>query len=276
MRISIDNSQRNLSEENYTSESWITFQDALAVANNPNATRYEVDTDGWTLWSARNSLVPRTPTPIVNRDVLRTNIAVANSWVEANYLPATWRPFVAALQNAREVYNNPASTQQQVDNAAQSLRNAMNGLIERPQPPEPEITPPSRINLYRLYNPFTNRHIYTTDRNEYEALGALGWNQEGLAWVTPSTGIPVKRLFHSGLDAHHFTLDMNEYNHLVNNGWYSEGTLFYSYEGDARVGKRRLFNPFDLRHLFTADFHEYNVLQKLGWISEGIGFYGMP
>ena len=136
-----------------------------------------------------------------------------------------------------------------------------------------EIEP---INLYRLYNPFTNRHLYTIDKNEYEHLGTIGWNQEGVAWVTPSVGIPVKRLFHPGIDAHHFTLDMNEYNHLVANGWNSEGTLFFSYEGETRVGKRRLFNPFDLRHLYTADLNEYNILQGLGWRSEGIGFYGKP
>ena len=69
---------------------------------------------------------------------------------------------------------------------------------------------------------------------------------------------------------------MNEYNHLVANGWNSEGTLFYSYKGETRVGKRRLFNPFDLRYLYTADLNEYNILQELGWNSEGIGFYGMP
>ena len=38
--------------------------------------------------------------------------------------------------------------------------------------------------LYREYNPnaYANNHNYTTDYGEHEALLALGWNDEGLAW----------------------------------------------------------------------------------------------
>ena len=130
--------------------------------------------------------------------------------------------------------------------------------------------------LYRLYNPHTNRHLFTRDFNEYTYLASIGWSPEGVAWFTPKvSAYPVHRLFHLGIDAHHFTSDQHEIRVLTSQDWTDEGVLFYCY-GTGGVVKYRLFNPFDLRHLHTSSTHERNVLQNLGWHFEGTGFYGMP
>jgi hypothetical protein len=38
------------------------------------------------------------------------------------------------------------------------------------------------VPVYRLYNPYSGEHVYTTDAREYAQVGAAGWHQEGVAW----------------------------------------------------------------------------------------------
>ena len=131
------------------------------------------------------------------------------------------------------------------------------------------------IPLYRLFNPNTIRHLYTTNYQEYSYLGSIGWQQEGIAWHTPLSGRPVHRLFHRGIDAHLFTADQNEIRVLVERGWNDEGVLFYCAQGQVNNSEKiRLFHPEARVHLFTADRHEVNVLRGRGWNVEGTGFYG--
>ena len=131
------------------------------------------------------------------------------------------------------------------------------------------------IPLYRLFNPNTTRHLYTTSYQEYSHLGSIGWHQEGIAWHTPLSGRPVHRLFHGGIDAHLFTADQNEIRVLVERGWNDEGVLFYCAKGQVNNSEKiRLFHPGARVHLFTADRNEVNVLRDRGWNVEGTGFYG--
>ena len=36
--------------------------------------------------------------------------------------------------------------------------------------------------VYRLYNPFSKTHLFTSDGNEYNTLVSEGWNGEGVAF----------------------------------------------------------------------------------------------
>ncbi|WP_420796822.1 hypothetical protein [Bifidobacterium callitrichos] len=36
--------------------------------------------------------------------------------------------------------------------------------------------------MYRLYNPNSGEHVYTTSKVEYENVGRAGWHKEGVAW----------------------------------------------------------------------------------------------
>ena len=82
--------------------------------------------------------------------------------------------------------------------------------------------------LYRLYNPYTGEHLYTTDAHERDSLAAVGWSVEsdgasgaGVALVGDFEGMaanesykPLYRLYNPYAGDHHYTTDKNEYDRL--------------------------------------------------------------
>ena len=89
------------------------------------------------------------------------------------------------------------------------------------------------VPYYRLYNPFSYQHHWTTDANEYAFLPTVGWVQEGIdGYVLPSqaTGsVPLYRLYLNAAGGLHlWTIDANERAYLVaNSGWIDEGIAGY-------------------------------------------------
>lgn len=85
--------------------------------------------------------------------------------------------------------------------------------------------------MYRLYNPYSGDHFYTGDRKEYDHLGSIGWNKEGVSFYSAdsSTGKPIYRLFNRWLTqgTHLVTTDKGEYDHLGSIGWNQECIAFY-------------------------------------------------
>ena len=137
--------------------------------------------------------------------------------------------------------------------------------------------------MYRLYNPNSGEHFYTSDEEELDAVTAAGWQYEGVGWVAPLTSdLPVYRLY-SGTD-HHYTMDEKERDYLVSVGWSYEGIGWYSYSTDG-VPLLRQFNPYvdpsaernnSGSHNFTISKEENDNLVNLGWKEEGIAWYGSP
>ena len=132
------------------------------------------------------------------------------------------------------------------------------------------------IPVYRLYNPITGNHLYTTDENErYVLYTSQGWGYEGVAWYSPKTGTGVYRLYNRVLHNHLYTTDLNEINTLtklpdwsIDNGGQP---LFYS-GGSTPI--YRLYNrELNGMHHLTTDENEYNTLPKYGWSKEGVAFY---
>ena len=85
------------------------------------------------------------------------------------------------------------------------------------------------VPYYRLYNPYSYQHHWTTDVGEYNFLPTVGWVQEGVdGQILPlqaAGSLPLYRLY---LDAqgglHLWTIDANERDYLVANaGWVDEG-----------------------------------------------------
>lgn len=139
------------------------------------------------------------------------------------------------------------------------------------------------IPRYRLYNPFELKHHYTTDLNEYNVLGSLGWIQEGIAYYVYDAAVtvdsvqatPFYRLYNPNTFKHHWTTDANEYNVLGSIGWNQEGIdsyIFMSQVSDT-VTLYRLYNPSSFTHLWTTDLNERNVLVGQGWNDEGVAGY---
>lgn len=129
------------------------------------------------------------------------------------------------------------------------------------------------VIVYRLYNPCTGEHLYTTDAHEKDVLYQKhGWGFEGIGWYAPSSGEKVYRLYQPGLDNHLYTTDVNEVNVLTSKyGWVKDNNgeaLFYS---GGNVGIYRVYNAgLKGMHHMTTDANEYNTLPKYGWKQEGL------
>lgn len=135
--------------------------------------------------------------------------------------------------------------------------------------------------MYRMYNPNSGEHFYTSSANEAQNLYKEGWGDEGLGWYAPkSSKTPVYRLY-SGTD-HHYTTSAKEKDSLTKAGWKYEGIAWYS--DDAKgVALYRQFNPNvqpsaptnnSGSHNYTTSKSENDNLVKAGWRAEGVGWYG--
>ncbi len=143
---------------------------------------------------------------------------------------------------------------------------------------EAEIPAPEGcMNMYRLYNPNSGEHFYTSSVGERNNLIRIGWNYEGVGWVAPVTSnTPVYRLYNQNGGEHHYTTSIGERNMLINAGWTDEGIGWYS-DDQERVPLYRQYNPnaFANNHNYTTSRSENDWLVSIGWQAEGIGWYGI-
>ena len=132
----------------------------------------------------------------------------------------------------------------------------------------------ARQSIYRLYNPNSGLHHYTTDTHEVSVLTSLGWNDEGVAFVVHAesgSGEPTYRAYNPNNGTHNWTMDLNEQDTLVGLGWNDEG-MAWRIPVNATQDVYRLYNPNSAEHLYTTDEHEYQTLMSLGWNGEGVGW----
>lgn len=132
------------------------------------------------------------------------------------------------------------------------------------------------VTMYRLYNPNSGEHFYTSAEKEKNHLVSLGWIDEGVGWYAPKSGNAVYRLYNGIGGEHHYTLSTKERDALINAGWKYEGTGWYSDE-DQTTPVYRQYNPnaFANNHNYTTDEHEKNTLVAIGWRDEKIGWYAV-
>jgi hypothetical protein len=149
----------------------------------------------------------------------------------------------------------------------------------------------SLIDMYRLYGDKTTyEHLYTTDLNEYNVLGAsyntaarVGWQQEGIAYRLLSSagtfngdvGIPLYRLYNHVSRQHHWSTDANEAVTLAKlQDWNYEGIVGYVLSrSTSATGVIPLYRLWDkgILHLWTTGANEKLVLStQRGWIYEDI------
>lgn len=122
--------------------------------------------------------------------------------------------------------------------------------------------------VYRLYNPNSGWHHYTSDLSEKSYLVGLGWLDEGVAWES-GNNLPVHRLYNPNSGHHFYTTNVAEKNALVAVGWRYENIAFYS--GD-NLNVFRLYNLNTGEHFYTVNYLEKDYLVSLGWRYEGIAF----
>lgn len=135
----------------------------------------------------------------------------------------------------------------------------------------------SSREMWRLYNPYTGEHFYTSGAVEKQNVVDAGWEDEGTGWTAPTTSnTPVFRLYNRYAGDHHYTTDGSEKERLVNAGWEDEGTGWYS-DDSKKTPLYRQYNPNATAgaHNFTTNVTENNNLKRLGWREEGIAWYGL-
>ncbi|MBQ9608624.1 MAG: hypothetical protein IJV15_04165 [Lachnospiraceae bacterium] len=133
------------------------------------------------------------------------------------------------------------------------------------------------LPMYRLYNPNSGEHFYTSNVTELNNLRKAGWRYEGIAWNAPAlSDIPVYRLYNPNAGDHHYTTSASERDNLENVGWKYEGIGWYSTESDGQA-LYRLYNPNAKAagsHHYTTSASERDNLVSLGWRDEGVAWYG--
>ena len=141
----------------------------------------------------------------------------------------------------------------------------------------------NKVARYRLYNPNSGQHHYTTSQSEYVTLGTWGWAQEGASsYILDSAGNidgtdsnPYYRIYNSINGEHFWTINATEYNYLGSVGWTQEnvdGNIFYRQVTNS-LPLYRLYNPNSGLHHWTKDAYERSVLMSIGWSDEGIAGY---
>lgn len=131
------------------------------------------------------------------------------------------------------------------------------------------------VPVYRLYNPYTNEHLLTSDKAERDFLLEIGWTLDGIAWNAPESGLPVYRLYNPYDDWHTYSVNHEEIEILTALGWTVDGVVTVSAPAENGRPIYRLFNPYEQRnyHLFTADPAERDFLVSLGWKLDGVAWY---
>lgn len=133
-------------------------------------------------------------------------------------------------------------------------------------------------DMYRVYNPNSGEHFYTSNKAEKDHLVNLGWKYEGIGWKAPTvSNFPVYRLYNANGGEHHYTMNVAEKNNLVKLGWKYEGIGWFSADpNDSNsVPLLREYNPnaFSNNHNYTTNANEHNWLVGLGWKDEGKAWY---
>lgn len=130
------------------------------------------------------------------------------------------------------------------------------------------------ISMFRLYNPNSGEHFYTSSTVERDNCVSLGWHDEGIGWVAPAAGDPVYRLYNQYGGEHHYTTSVVERDSLVGVGWTDEGVGWYS-GGSVRLDRQYNPNAYANNHNYTSSAEEKAHLLSLGWHDEGTAWYGV-
>lgn len=134
----------------------------------------------------------------------------------------------------------------------------------------------STIAVYRLYNPNSGEHFYTSNESERNLLQNVGWTYEGVAFqgCNSENGVAVYRVYNPNAGDHHYTTNIAEVQFLVLAGWNDEGIAFYTPD-NGTTPVYRLYNPNAISgaHHYTMNYNEYTYLISIGWNGENVAWY---
>ena len=184
--------------------------------------------------------------------------------------------FDEKLQAAKDVRDKADAKIDEITAATKALNTAMDNLDGR-APDTEEFY--ALHTMYRLYNPYTHEHLFTTDATEKDNLVSLGWRFEGTVGKVYMHGEKggVYRLYNPTTGEHHYTTKEDELAKCVKAGWINEGVKFFSVlDSDKQtVGVVSMYNPYEKKfyHHYTSDAAEIAKMVKDGWRKEEIKWY---
>src|SRR5699024_8756844 len=112
---------KDLTDSDYTSDSWATYADALGnaknVLNDPNATQAKIDTAYTTLKNAQDNLQSEDEASGVDKTALDNKLTDVSDLKKGDYTADSWAKFEGEKSAARSVLNNEGATQEEVDQA---------------------------------------------------------------------------------------------------------------------------------------------------------------
>ena len=127
------------------------------------------------------------------------------------------------------------------------------------------------VDMFRLYNPNSGEHFYTSNEAERAELIALGWNDEGIGWIAPNmSSVPVYRLYNPIGGEHHYTTNAGERDSLIAAGWNDEGIGWFSNEHMGFYADEAQTMP---RERYTEDSYLASIWVMAGWVDIGGGWY---
>ena len=87
----------------------------------------------------------------------------------------------------------------------------------------------SSTPVYRLCDPVSAQHLYTSDDAEINKLVGEGWKKEGVAYyVDDAHTAPVYRMFNPATGEHQFSGSAAHMSSLEATGWVKEGVAYYA------------------------------------------------
>ena len=183
----------------------------------------------------------------------------------------------------KEVINNAdgsvTTNVYEVNPTTGALSNSKTTVTPAPSRADGEAIEPQFAAMYRLYNPYTHEHLFTTDAAEKDNLVSLGWNFENVTGKVYMHGEKggVYRLYNPTTGEHHYTTKEDELAKCVKAGWRNEGVKFFSVlDADKQtVGMVSMYNPYEKKfyHHYTSDPDEIAKMVKDGWRKEDVKWY---
>lgn len=165
LKAAIDGAKK-LSKDDYTTESWKTFEDAIlkaeAVFNDADATAEEIAKAVTDLQTAKEGLVevkPEVP-ETVTKEELQKMLDKAATLKKEDYTAESWKAFEDAMKQAQTVLNKEDATQEEIDVAAKALAEAQGKLVKADKPAKPSKPSTSKPNTSK---PSTSKPTKTAD-----------------------------------------------------------------------------------------------------------------
>lgn len=131
------------------------------------------------------------------------------------------------------------------------------------------IPSPTQGTIYRLLNPNSNEHLFTTDANEVNILRLRGWRTETALGLSGGN-VAVFRLYNPYSGEHLYSSDTNECRVLQSRGWRVDNKGVAMFYGNSEGIKPvyRLYNRYQSQvssHHYTSDMNEVWTLVSRGW-----------